>query len=507
MKTHIGNIDRIKKDLYWALNFNLYKAGCFVLYRRRDDRLFRFVKYDGKNYEFLTKFLSQGNENIYIPAEEKLKPGTIYNINGKMKFISIDTRAMGNIIAANNYLVVKGQQYNLLFSFETARWLLMHYKGVRLKTSVELNTNDDAKTPVYDEVTQLDNLPSDSMLRKYKVWFTLGFKDGQINMDAIPEDVLITENAAPDCYQEYEIFEQDGLKGVKTVDDDSRTVIPAEYSDIRIEYYRAHLKNMAGKWGIVNLKSGRTLVDFIYDEISVDMDLGIIKGYLDGEETIIFDVSLRETNEIQIFQEGDEYGLKKHEYVVLEPEYDYIKELSPNHFELFRDGKYGIFHAGQVTVSCKYELIDYCSKSNLPKPQKRFLKVCVDDLWGIVDQFTGEEVMECVYEKDDIDNDGIYNVTNRFIDECYQQKRFIRNYVIKVNIDERYLVVYMPELDIKVKIPLERLPYKVQRNISSNFSYANIITNQLAYMVNNGRIWIDYKAGQEWKREKKEKSI
>ena len=114
MKTHIGNIDRIKKDLYWALNFNLYKAGCFVLYRRRDDRLFRFVKYDGKNYEFLTKFLSQGNENIYIPAEEKLKPGTIYNINGKMKFISIDTRAMGNIIAANNYLVVKGQQYNLL---------------------------------------------------------------------------------------------------------------------------------------------------------------------------------------------------------------------------------------------------------------------------------------------------------------------------------------------------------------------------------------------------------
>ena len=84
----------------------------------------------------------------------------------------------------------------------------------------------------------------------------------------------------------------------------------------------------------------------------------------------------------------------------------------------------------------------------------------------------------------------------------------LTNYiVIKVNIDERYLVVYMPELDIKVKIPLERLPYKVQRNISSNFSYANIITNQLAYMVNNGRIWIDYKAGQEWKREKKEKSI
>lgn len=497
------DVNHIKNELYWALNFNLFRADCFVLYRRRDDRLFRFVKYNGKNYDFLKRYLSQGNENIHIQAEEKLNPGTIYNINGKMKFETIDTRAMGQIIAANNYLVVKGQQHNLLFSFETARWLLMNYEGIKLKTSIELNANNYTKAPVYDDVSQLDNLPAESMLRKYKVWFALGFKDGQIDVDAIPMEVLIAENTSPDCYQEYEIFEKDGLKGITTIGDNPQTVIPAEYTDVRIEYYRAHLRNKAGKWGIIALKGGRTLADFIYDEISIDMDLGIIKGYLDREETIIFDMSLHETNEINIFQEEGKWGLKRQNKIVLKPEYDYIKELSTNHFELFRDGKYGIFHTDHIAVSCKYDYMDYCNNSNFPKPRRRFLKVCIDDLWGIVDQFTGEEVMECLYYKYYIDNDGIKKVTLDYIDECYKRKRFIKNYVLRVDNENGYIVTYMPELDFKVKLPLDRLPYKVQKHISSNISYANIITNQLAFMVNNGRIWIDFKAGQEWKKEKK----
>ena len=56
---------------------------------------------------------------------------------------------------------------------------------------------------------------------------------------------------------------------------------------------------------------------------------------------------------------------------------------------------------------------------------------------------------------------------------------------------------------MKIKIPFERLPYKVQKHISSNYSYANIITNQLAFFINNGRVWIDYKLGQEWIQDKK----
>lgn len=46
-------INRHSLDL--ALNFDFCNATKFELYRRKDNRSFKFIRYDGKNYDELYK--------------------------------------------------------------------------------------------------------------------------------------------------------------------------------------------------------------------------------------------------------------------------------------------------------------------------------------------------------------------------------------------------------------------------------------------------------------------
>ncbi|WP_304379543.1 hypothetical protein, partial [uncultured Parabacteroides sp.] len=80
-------INRHSLDL--ALNFDFSKSTKFELYRRKDNRSFRFIRYDGKNYDELYEFLQDKDNSVLIPPSKRLYPGKLYNVNGKNKFQAI----------------------------------------------------------------------------------------------------------------------------------------------------------------------------------------------------------------------------------------------------------------------------------------------------------------------------------------------------------------------------------------------------------------------------------
>ena len=128
-------------ELKYAINFDFTKLKKFELYRRKDNRYFRFIVYDGKNYDELYSYLQDGDDEIKIPQENKLKAGSVYNINGKGCFTKIDMYNIDMIIAGNPYVVVNGEKLFQAFSFEVAKWLLSNYPGIRVKNLPEMNNN------------------------------------------------------------------------------------------------------------------------------------------------------------------------------------------------------------------------------------------------------------------------------------------------------------------------------------------------------------------------------
>lgn len=99
--------------------FWLYKVEKFELYRRKDNRYFRFIVYVGKNYDELYSYLQDGDEEIKIPQENKLKAGSV--------------------------------------NYEVAKWLLSNYPGISVKNLSEMN-NNNVKAQNYDTVAMLERM-------------------------------------------------------------------------------------------------------------------------------------------------------------------------------------------------------------------------------------------------------------------------------------------------------------------------------------------------------------
>ena len=80
MQSSMGiiNYENEKIALKYALNINIEKLLKFELYRKKDNRMFRFIVYDGKNYDWLCDYLQFNNENVGIPQESKLQLSLIH---------------------------------------------------------------------------------------------------------------------------------------------------------------------------------------------------------------------------------------------------------------------------------------------------------------------------------------------------------------------------------------------------------------------------------------------
>lgn len=241
-------INRHSLDL--ALNFDFSKATKFELFRRKDNRRFRFIRYDGKNYDELYEFLQDENNSVLIPPSGRLYIGKLYNVNGKNKFQSVLDGVLNSVIAANNYLVRREKFYNVLFNYEIAHYLLSSCEDIKLKVSSQVNNND--KSPVYKTIEGLDTIPQDSYLRTHRVWF-VSSKTSDIDIDKIPTEIIESYLKSEDYYQEFETFEKKGKIGLIAWRSDE--VIPPIYNNILIENYRAYLQNEDGYWAEYGLKA------------------------------------------------------------------------------------------------------------------------------------------------------------------------------------------------------------------------------------------------------------
>ena len=64
-------------ELKYAINFDFTKLKKFELYRRKDNRYFRFIVYDGKNYDELYSYLQDGDDEKKIPQENNYTAGSV----------------------------------------------------------------------------------------------------------------------------------------------------------------------------------------------------------------------------------------------------------------------------------------------------------------------------------------------------------------------------------------------------------------------------------------------
>lgn len=280
-------IIRTIETLNKALNYNFGTAKKFELFRRKDNRCFRFCLYDGKNYDDLYVYLQNGDDQIPVFPEYNMKIGKWYNINGESKCVNIYMSSLDNIISDNPYLVNNENAYFIAFNMEVAKWILENYPGVYLKHLYEV-VHKKSKASNYETIEALEKMSANPYYGKGNVWFLPEkFRDLHINVQQIPEEIVDSYLQEEECYQQYQVFEENGLKGVKPYGFDDDVIVNPEYEEIKLENKRAYLKNKKGHWAEFNLVSRTLKCDFIYDSIEFDASKGYVCGYISNKKTIL----------------------------------------------------------------------------------------------------------------------------------------------------------------------------------------------------------------------------
>ncbi|MCS3048482.1 hypothetical protein NXV05_00435 [Parabacteroides johnsonii] len=481
-------INRHSLDL--ALNFDFSKATKFELFRRKDNRRFKFIRYDGKNYDELYEFLQDEDNSVLIPPSRRLYIGKLYNVNGKNKFQCILDSVLNSVIAANNYLVRREKFYNLLFNYEIASYLLSSCKDVKLKVSSQVNNND--KSPVYKTIEELDAIPQDSYLRTHRVWF-VSSKTKDIEIDKIPTEIIESYLKSEDYYQEFETFEKNEKMGLIAWRSDE--VIPPVYNNILIENYRAYLQNEEGYWAEYSLKSNKFKSDFIYSEIQINAEKGLVTAKVDEQQIILHSPYAKKDN--LICKDGNDlYGVKKGNTWVIPPIYDYISLWKDSdRFEVYKEGKYGLFSSdGYRILSCKYDSFE------APSSDMEVFKVCIDDKWGIVS--SGDYFLqECIFGDDQFEflELAYFNSINQMINQMYKHHKFPRLQLLKRNINEGYIMMRIVGFNRIFKIYRNFLPAQVFDKCMTSYWEAVNVLKKLAIRVDEkGKIIIDYPKTLEW---------
>lgn len=481
------NYYKEKKALEYALKMDFSKLLKFELYRRKDNRNFRFIVYDGKNYEELYRFLQNNDEDIIIPIESKLKTGVMYNINGENKFIKIDKKTIDAIIAGNSYVVKKDDIYFQAFNYDIAKWLLINFPGIYLKNLIEIN-NQNRKSEKYNKVEMLEMFPDNSCYKTDNVWILPNrLRNNDIDINNIPIDIIENYSKAKDCYQEYEVFENEGLKGIRFYGYEEVPLLQATYQDIILENYRAYIKNETGKWAEFSLTQYVFKSDFIYSDIEVDVQHGYVAAYIDGRKIILHGKAQAKKQNI-IFKDGY-FGIEEGNKMILENLYDSISFYGGG-YEVFKDGKYGIVdNNGSFVLECEYDNIII---KDILSP---LYQACKDGLWGVV----GKNI---IYQEfcDEMPNDEKYEDTiNSLINKCYKQHRLI-NTIVK-HIDKEHGIIYMKlkDFDREFKVKKYQLPENVYNEIISSYIRALYHLGKSALKINDkGNIQFCYADKVKW---------
>lgn len=87
-------------------NLNIFKKDKFELGSKNRKETFRFIRYNGANYDEIVNYIHELSPNTVIWPEDRLKPGYLYNYSGRNGEMSnVDDVQLRAVIVNNPYLI------------------------------------------------------------------------------------------------------------------------------------------------------------------------------------------------------------------------------------------------------------------------------------------------------------------------------------------------------------------------------------------------------------------
>lgn len=477
-----------------ALNYNFSDAGAFTLYRRKDDRQFRFCRYNGKDYKEFVDYLQAGNSSISIPPADKLRLDRIYTINGKGKFEEVDVHIMPSVLAMNSAMVLHDIYIPLLVNFAVAKYVLSNYPDYTFRTVPEMNCHI---RKVYNSVESLESISEDSFLRKYQVFLPIK-RSYPVNVKSIPDDVFLSYINSEVFTQEYVPFTLGKFVGLRAWG--IKEIIPAKYKDIKLTNFVAYLQNEDGLWAEFGLVKERFHSSFLYGNVKVEPSKGLVVAML-GEKEVILHSSNSKSSITIDSDEAGHVGVRNYDKWIITPEYDWVSLCEETgYYEVFKEGFYGLYSpSGTCILPCAYELIEGFGS------QPELFKVCNDLKWGIVG-LGGK----CYHSLDIPHNDkeklekAYHEAVLTYLREAYDQHRILPTSVLKINTSCDYILVELRTCNLRIKVYKKHLPEGVfDMCVYGYMKTTELFGEMVLYVTEGGQVRFNFEQTQKWKKYQK----
>lgn len=265
------------KALALALTFRIESTHCFELYRRKDDRRLKVMRYTGRNYNELQQYLTNHVSKVMYRGQETLKPGYFYFVHRRYRCLwFMKPSKYIYYIAQNNYLKCEGHYYNLCLTYDIVRWLAQLYPMLRFINIMNFNRMTNQRR--YYTYNALLRVPLRSKARRLKVWLIVD-KEGLLSdrlVRFMPANIINDYCTTSDSYVNYEVTHQDGKEGIYAYK--HIHLLKPIYKKVIIKNYFAQVMDSNNRWAIYALLKERFETEFIYDHIWYDDNKRAILG-------------------------------------------------------------------------------------------------------------------------------------------------------------------------------------------------------------------------------------
>ena len=273
-------------SLYTAIRFNIWKSDRFVLYRRRDHRMYRVIRYDGNNYGEVMRYLTEWNPRLNRRKKSSLKIGRLYHVTPQMRIRVLGPYQHLQLISQNNYLCCGSEYRNLCVTYGIATFLASRFPSLRF-VSV-LNCNRIRTRRRRYTLEGLLSLPSRSRAREMKVWLIEDVNQELRSFDIsqFPWGLVHEYLLAEDYYRDYEITRCGSLRGIRAFS--CHQLLPPMFEQVIIRNQYARVKELGGKWAVYSLGGERFVSGFIYDRIWYDEEIAAVCGSVNGRLVVLY---------------------------------------------------------------------------------------------------------------------------------------------------------------------------------------------------------------------------
>lgn len=273
-------------SLALALSFNLWRTEACTLFRRRDQRPLRVMRFTGSNETELNSFLKGSHNLIPTRPHHELFAGIHYTVGSQMRIVAIHPRDYIRLLCQYNHLISGKQHCNLLLTYGLARHLTRCIPTLRFVCTLITN-RISIRNRVFTHA-MLCRVPLNSRMRRLKVWmpYDPNYVLQHFDIGELPQNLVDEYMATEDYYEDYEIIERQGLKGLYAYR--RHHLLPPVYLDIVVRNFHAYVQRADGRWAIYSLGRECFVTDFIYSRIWYDRRRGIIYGNVGSTPTVIY---------------------------------------------------------------------------------------------------------------------------------------------------------------------------------------------------------------------------